>query len=117
MDLGFRQAGFRILAASDNDPAAEATHQANWPDVPFILEDVRTLSVARIAEATRGRRPDVIIGGPPCQGFSTLGDRLSADPRNDLVDAFIRIVDGLRPQAVVIENVRARGSEHHFRPN
>lgn len=112
LDLGFKQAGFRLLAASDNEPAAQATHQANWPDVPFILEDVRKLTVARIAEATKGRRPDVIIGGPPCQGFSTLGDRLSADPRNDLVDAFIRIVDGIRPQAVVIENVRAIATEY-----
>lgn len=115
LDLGFKQAGFRLLAASDNEPAAQATHQANWPDVPFILEDVRKLSMAQIAEATRGRRPDVIIGGPPCQGFSTLGDRLSADPRNDLVDAFIRIVDGVRPQAVVIENVRAIATEYKGR--
>lgn len=115
LDLGFRQAGFRLLAASDNEPAAQATHQANWPDVPFILEDVRTLSLARIAEATKGHRPDVIIGGPPCQGFSTLGDRVSADPRNDLVNAFIRIIDGLRPQAVVIENVRAIATEYKGR--
>jgi DNA (cytosine-5)-methyltransferase 1 len=83
--------------------------------VPFILEDVRKLTVDRISEATQGRRPDVVIGGPPCQGFSTLGSRLSADPRNDLVDAFIRIIDGLRPQAVVIENVRAIATEYNGR--
>lgn len=115
LDLGFRQAGFRLLAASDHEPEAESTHQRNWPGVPFILEDVRKLTVDRIMEATQGRRPDVIIGGPPCQGFSTLGDRLSADPRNDLVDAFIRIIDGLRPQAVVIENVRAIATEYKGR--
>lgn len=115
LDLGFRQAGFRLLAASDFEPQAEATHQLNWPGVPFILEDVRKLTVDRIAEVTQGRRPDVVIGGPPCQGFSTLGSRLSADPRNDLVDAFIRIIDGLRPQAVVIENVRAIATEYNGR--
>ena len=115
LDLGFRQAGFKLLAASDVEPEAEATHQLNWQGVPFILEDVRKLTVARIAEATQGRRPDVVIGGPPCQGFSTLGSRLSADPRNDLVDAFIRIIDGLRPQAVVIENVRAIATEYKGR--
>lgn len=115
LDLGFRQAGFKLLAASDFEPEAEATHQLNWPDVPFILEDIRKLTVDRISEATRGRRPDVVIGGPPCQGFSTLGSRLSADPRNDLVDAFIRIIDGLRPQAVVIENVRAIATEYNGR--
>lgn len=115
LDLGFRQAGFKLLAASDFEPEAEATHQLNWPGVPFILEDIRKLTVDRIAEATQGRRPDVVIGGPPCQGFSTLGSRLSADPRNDLVDAFIRIIDGLRPQAVVIENVRAIATEYKGR--
>lgn len=115
LDLGFRQAGFRILAATDNNPYAEHTHKTNWPTVPFILEDVRKLTISRIAEVTGGRRPDVLIGGPPCQGFSTLGDRLSADPRNDLVDAFIRIVDGLRPQAVLIENVRAIATEYKGR--
>jgi DNA (cytosine-5)-methyltransferase 1 len=115
LDLGFRQAGFKLLAASDFEPEAEATHQLNWPGVPFILEDVRKLTVDRISEATQGRRPDVVIGGPPCQGFSTLGSRLSADPRNDLVDAFIRIIDGLRPQAVVIENVRAIATEYNGR--
>lgn len=115
LDLGFQQAGFKILAATDNEPAAENTHKKNWPGVPFILKDVRTLSLADIAIATKGRRPDVIIGGPPCQGFSTLGDRLSSDPRNDLVDAFIRIVDGIRPQAIIVENVRAIATEYKGR--
>lgn len=112
LDLGFHQAGFRLLAATDVDPVAERTHQKNWPGVPFIRSDIRTLSVGEIEDATQGRRPDVIIGGPPCQGFSTLGDRLSSDPRNDLVDAFIRIVEGLRPQAIVVENVRAIVTEY-----
>lgn len=115
LDLGFLQAGFRLLAATDNEPAARDTHQLNWPDVPFLLEDVRKITPAKILEATGGRRPDLIIGGPPCQGFSTLGDRLSSDPRNDLVDAFIRIVEGLRPQAIIVENVRAIVTEYKGR--
>jgi len=115
LDLGFKQAGFRLLAATDNEPAAGRTHDRNWPDVPFILDDIRKLTIERISTATKGRRPDVIIGGPPCQGFSTLGDRISADPRNVLIDAFIRIIDGLRPQAVIIENVRAIATEYQGR--
>lgn len=114
-DLGFKQAGFNLLAASDIEPHAQSTHELNWPGVPFLLQDVRTLTVGAISAAMGGRRPDVIIGGPPCQGFSTLGDRLSSDPRNDLVDAFVRIVDGLRPQAIVVENVRAITTEYKGR--
>jgi len=115
LDLGFKQAGFKLLAASDNEPAAGRTHARNWPDAPFVLADIRSLTLDAIAEATKGKRPDVVIGGPPCQGFSTLGDRLSADPRNALVDAFVRVIDGLRPQAVVIENVRAIATEYQGR--
>jgi DNA (cytosine-5)-methyltransferase 1 len=115
LDLGFRQAGFQLLGATDVDPYAQKTHQRNWRNVPFLLTDIRTLTVSAIAEVTGGRRPDVVIGGPPCQGFSTLGDRLSCDPRNDLVNAFIRIVEGLRPQAVVMENVRAIATEYKGR--
>ena len=112
MDLGFYMAGFKILAASDIDPYAAKTHERNWAGVPFILKDARTLSASEILKACRGRRPDVVIGGPPCQGFSTLGARLSADPRNLLVDEFARIVEELRPQAVVVENVRAISTEY-----
>ena len=115
LDLGFRMAGYDILAACDTDPFAAKTYRANSPDVPFLLEDIRSLSKTQLVAALRGRRPDVIIGGPPCQGFSTLGDRLSGDPRNGLVEAFIRIVEWLRPQAVVIENVRAIATEYKGR--
>jgi DNA (cytosine-5)-methyltransferase 1 len=115
LDLGFRQAGFRLLAATDIDPFAQKTHDKNWPDVPFILSDIRALTLSTLSAATGGLRPDVVIGGPPCQGFSTLGDRLSSDPRNDLVDAFMRIVDALRPQAVAVENVRAIATEYKGR--
>ena len=112
LDLGFRQAGFHLLAALDSDPAAEATHRHNYPGTPFLLGDIRSASISEINEATSGRRPDVVFGGPPCQGFSTLGDRLSADPRNELVDAFVRIVESLKPQAVLVENVRAIATEY-----
>ena len=65
LDLGFHQAGFKILAATDNEPAAEKTYRRNRPDVPFLLEDIRKLTVAQILKASGGRRPDVVIGGPP----------------------------------------------------
>lgn len=115
LDLGFSMAGFRLLLSTDNDPYAEKTHRRNWSGVPFILEDARRLTVQQILRATKNRRPDVLIGGPPCQGFSTLGARQSSDPRNELIDEFARVADELRPQAVVVENVRAISTEYHGR--
>ena len=112
LDLGFEWAGFRILAATDIDPSSQKTFVRNWPDTPFVVADARTLTAQTLVDAMGGLRPDVIIGGPPCQGFSTLGDRHSADHRNLLVDEFIRIVESLRPQAVLVENVRAIATEY-----
>ena len=115
LDLGFEQAGFRVLAATDVEPAAKKTYAKNWPSVPFITNDIRLLDTSEIAKTLGGRRPDVIVGGPPCQGFSTLGARQSSDPRNLLVNEFVRIANELRPQAVLIENVRAISTEYNGR--
>lgn len=112
LDLGFEMAGFRVLAATDNERAAQKTYARNWPTVPFILSDARRLSTSEVVKALRGRRPDVMLGGPPCQGFSTLGSRHSSDPRNLLVDEFVRVAAVLQPQAVVVENVRAVVTEY-----
>lgn len=115
LDLGFEQAGFRVLLATDVEPTAERTYARNWPSVPFLLQDIRALTVTDIIKGLGGRRPDVIVGGPPCQGLSTLGVRHSSDPRNLLVDEFVRITAALRPQAVLVENVRAISTEYKGR--
>ncbi|WP_227272568.1 DNA cytosine methyltransferase [Roseobacter weihaiensis] len=115
LDLGFERAGYRVLTAMDNEKSAAETFALNWPKVPFIHDDIRNVSNETIVEALGGVRPDVIIGGPPCQGFSTLGTRHSADPRNTLVNEFVRIAKALRPQVVLVENVRAISTEYNGR--
>jgi DNA (cytosine-5)-methyltransferase 1 len=115
LDLGFEKAGFKILAATDHEKTAKITYEKNWPKVPFLHKDIRLLEAKEIVSALGGKRPDVIIGGPPCQGFSTLGARNSSDPRNSLVNEFIRIVAQLKPQAILIENVKAISTEYNGR--
>jgi DNA (cytosine-5)-methyltransferase 1 len=105
--LGLEQAGVRVLVSTDVEPAAEATHLRNWPKRPFICEDIRKLCGSDLIRAAGGVRPDIICGGPPCQGFSTLGDKLSSDPRNLLFEAYAGIVSDIRPRFVMIENVRS----------
>lgn len=107
LDIGLEQAGFDVAVASDVSPHAQATYKLNKPAFPFILQDARKLSGADLVEAAGGRKPDLIAGGPPCQGFSTLGDKMSADPRNELFGAFARIVSELNPSYVLIENVKS----------
>lgn len=108
ISLGLEAAGFRVLLANDIDTASERTYRRNFPsDHPFVLGDVRRLTGAQLKKATGLRRGelDLLIGGPPCQGFSIIGNRVVHDPRNDLFREFLRIGDELRPKCMVIENV------------
>ncbi|MBZ9753676.1 DNA cytosine methyltransferase [Mesorhizobium sp. ESP6-5] len=107
LDLGLEQAGFRVAVATDISPHAQATYALNKPQTPFILADARKLSGDALVAAAGGVAPDLIVGGPPCQGFSTLGDKMSADPRNELFAAFARIVSEIQPTYVLMENVKA----------
>ncbi|MDO6447159.1 DNA (cytosine-5-)-methyltransferase [Colwellia sp. 1_MG-2023] len=108
--LGIEQSDFEVLVASDIEPVAAKTHEVNWPNTPFINKDIRELSSYELLEAANGVKPDLIIGGPPCQGFSTLGAKISADPRNELFDHYARIVSDLQPKAFLFENVKSMGT-------
>ena len=106
LDIGFKEAGFSLIGASDVWVESENTMKLNYPDVPFICKDIRMLTTEEILESTNGERPNVIIGGPPCQGFSVMGDKNSADPRNVLFESYVRLVEGLQPDCFVFENVK-----------
>ena len=104
LSLGLSQAGWRCLLGIDNWPDAVATYRSNFHDHPVLLGDIESLSTATLAQSMADR-PDWIVGGPPCQGFSTIGKRKRNDPRNRLVYEFRRVVRELRPEGFVIENV------------
>jgi len=105
---GFRQAGYDIVFANDFWEPAIKSYQHNQKDVIFSGKDIRALSVKEILDSTGLDKDDfdIVVGGPPCQGFSLAGIRRHDDPRNGLWQEFFRIVDFLRPKIVVMENVR-----------
>jgi len=105
MTLGLESAGFETLLATDVERSAADTFEANFPKVPFICEDIRRIKRQQLLDAIRGRKVDLVAGGPPCQGFSTLGDQNPADPRNGLFWCFARVVDWLSPRVFLMENV------------
>lgn len=105
LTLGLEQAGFRTIFATDHERSSYETFSRNFPDVPFFFGDIQRLSKSDI-EATIGNvAVDLVVGGPPCQGFSTLGDQNPGDPRNGLFWRFVRVVDWLKPACVLMENV------------
>ena len=103
--LGIEQAGFEIVAASDIWPKARETFALNRPNIPFILGDVRHLTRQGITSVIKREHVDVVIGGPPCQGFSTIGDQIAGDVRNQFFEALLRVAKWLSAKCVVIENV------------
>lgn len=110
---GFELADFDVVLANDTWDKAEETYRFNHPNTTFILKDIKELSIQEVADTYNGN-PDVIIGGPPCQGFSLAGLRKIDDERNQLYKEFVRMVAELKPKMFVMENVpglvkRAKG--------
>jgi len=102
LSLGVEQAGFDIVSAVEVDPVHAAVHSFNFPNCNTICGDITELHGL---ELSRGHEIDLIVGGPPCQGFSLIGKRDMNDPRNDLVAQFMRLVKEIRPKYFIMENV------------
>lgn len=103
---GFRQAGFSVIAGSDNDPDAAATYALNFPGARVIVGDIRAQTIKeQILEVAK--QADVLVGGPPCQAFSQVRNhtRMIDDPRNALYREFIHVLQQAAPMAFVVENV------------
>jgi DNA (cytosine-5)-methyltransferase 1 len=107
LSLGFEQAGFNVAVGIDLAEMNTRVHAKNFPKCITITADISKISGTDIRSQSRlsGTSIDVVIGGPPCQGFSTIGKRDAKDPRNKLVFEFGRIVEEIRPSYWVMENV------------
>jgi DNA (cytosine-5)-methyltransferase 1 len=112
LHLGLQQAGFETLFATDWWEPAARTFERNLPEVRFHLGDVRRLTPTQVSKMTGGSRVDLVAGGPPCQGFSTLGDQSHGDPRNAFFEAFMRVVRWTEPSCVLIENTSYLRSQY-----
>jgi len=109
LSVGFQQAGFQIAFANDQSPEYAYTYHANHPGTHFFPGSVEHLTTKEIFRATGLSKNDVdvLIGGPPCQGFSiNAPQRSTEDGRNHLFEHYGRLVlEGLRPKVILMENV------------
>lgn len=101
---GFRELGFDVVVANEIDKEIAKSYSKNFPETFMINEDITKIDISSVFY--KYKNSDVILGGPPCQGFSQKGKRLSLkDPRNYLFRYFAKVVEYVRPRFFVIENV------------
>ncbi|MBR5080816.1 MAG: DNA cytosine methyltransferase [Bacteroidales bacterium] len=108
LSCGFTQAGFKVCFANDFEDVCVRTFRYNHPELPaqkVLKEDIRKI-VTNIEEYV-GEDIDIVVGGPPCQGFSSANQqRIIDDPRNELYKFYIEAIKKICPKFVVMENVR-----------
>ncbi len=104
---GFAEAGYNIRFGIDMWKDAVITYQHNFPTAIVMNEDITKINGEDILKAANMsiNEVDVIIGGPPCQGFSVSGKRMIDDERNKLYKSYVQIVSELKPKVFVMENV------------
>lgn len=105
LSLGFEQKGFNVVLANEYDASIAEAYQANHPKTKMIVGDITTLDLEKTFGAYKGKI-SVIIGGPPCQGFSQKGQRKTIhDKRNFLFKYYVDVVSLVKPKYFVMENV------------
>lgn len=105
--LGFELAGVKVIGAIEVDRWASETFQFNHPGATVLQGDITKITDDQIIAAFGDKRPDILLGGPPCQGFSICNKNSGdpKDPKNSLFEEFIRVGRLLKPKIMIMENV------------
>ena len=104
----------KLALLADSSSFAKQTYLANVPDAPYEAIDLATAS-PRDLISKAGKRIDVLLGCPPCQGFSESGKRDPNDPRNSHMGRFALVLEAARPKAVALENVPLSATSPEYR--
>lgn len=104
LSLGLSASGWNNLLAIDSWPDAISTYCKNFGSHAVWNVDISTVTAGDLFRRLE-ERPQWVVGGPPCQGFSTVGRRVRSDPRNRLFEEFRRVVKLTKPDGFLLENV------------
>lgn len=106
---GLSMVGIKSILGSDIDENVAKTFSRNFPDTPFLCKSITDVEKSEVDALLKGQKPDIIVGGPPCQGFSLANKRrnkVADDPRNKLFYGFVKFINWYSPKAFVMENVK-----------
>ncbi len=118
ISIGFKKAGFNILSANEYKKDIANTYEKNHPNAKMIVKNIADVESGEFL-CNKEDVVDIVVGGPPCQGFSMAGRRIRNngeflnDSRNELFKEFYRIVKDLKPKVFIMENVVALMSMHN----
>ncbi|MGH9429228.1 MAG: DNA cytosine methyltransferase, partial [Terriglobia bacterium] len=106
LTVGLKRAGFEVVSAVELEENAFATYVVNHPEVNSLRQDIRSVHAEDLLRTGSEGQADLLVGCPPCQGFSSLTRKYRrGDPRNELVAEMGRLVEEIRPRAIMMENV------------
>jgi len=105
LSCGLEMAGHKCLLGVDANAEAIESFAANHKHAEVFLGDIKKLSEEKLKQLLKGKSIDMVVGGPPCQGFSTVGKGIVDDERNQLFKQFVRVVKILKPKVILFENV------------
>ncbi|MFH1224232.1 MAG: DNA cytosine methyltransferase [Candidatus Diapherotrites archaeon] len=105
LSCGLERAGLNCILGVDFDRAAMETFKRNHPNAEVFVGDIAKLDDETALRLTKNREVDLVCGGPPCQGLSTVGKGIPNDPRNLLFLQFVRLVKLFSPKYIMLENV------------
>lgn len=111
LDLGFHSTGNQTVIAIEANLITASQYQKNFPQTKVLNQDIREVTPEQITQLLNTHHPNwknqplIIIGGPPCQGFSQAGKRNPLDPRNELIGEYLKFVQALNPTCFLLENV------------
>lgn len=106
LGLGLERAGIKSVMANEIDEDSAKTHSLNFPGCRMLNKSIANVDfLSEVGSLGLADRVDLVAGGPPCQGFSTVGKKNASDPRNSLFLQFLRAVEEIGPRFVLFENV------------
>jgi DNA (cytosine-5)-methyltransferase 1 len=105
LSVGLEKAGFKVVLANEIEKDFATTYKLNHPHTKMLCEDIHNISFAKEISKLGIKKVELVSGGPPCQGFSTVGSKNEKDPRNSLFYEYLRAVKELDPNYIIFENV------------
>ncbi|MRN55249.1 DNA cytosine methyltransferase [Paenibacillus monticola] len=116
---GLKQAGVNVVAAIENNENAAKTYKMNHPEINLIQDDIRNVEINDILSKYSNKKINLVAGCPPCQGFSNIRTRnrgnIIEDERNTLILEYLRMIEGLKPIFIIMENVPGIIHYHYFK--